>query len=78
METAMRVASTVRFESVEIIGESDLGLCCRIAGRDHWIVSDRLLDGSSIAHFGDRGVLVIARQLAEECGLLLGRSHPLR
>ena len=74
----MGVEGTVRFKSVEIIGESTLGLCCRIEGRDHWIAPDRLLDGSDIAHFGDRGIIVLARMFAEAQGLLRGRSHPLR
>lgn len=74
----MGVGATVRFESVVIVAESTLALCCHITGRDHWIAPDRLLYGSSIAHFGDRGVIVLARQFAEDRGLLSGRSSPLR
>ena len=74
----MGLGTTVRFEDVEIVGESIHGLCCRITGRDHWIAAECLLDGSSIAHFGDRGAIVLARRFAEDAGLLSGRFHPLR
>jgi hypothetical protein len=67
----------VQFLGVEVVRESDLALCCRITGRDYWIAPDRLLDGSSVTHFGDRGVVVLARQFAEDRGLLLGPSRPL-
>ena len=70
-------AATVCFEEVEVIRESELALCCRIAGRDHWIAPDRLLGGSTVAHFGDRGQIVLAKRFAEDRGLLLGRPRPL-
>jgi hypothetical protein len=70
--------ATVQFLGVEVVRESDLALCCRITGRDYWIAPDRLLEGSSIAHFGDRGVVVLARQFAQDRGLLLSQSRPLR
>ena len=70
-------AATVCFEEVEVIRESDLALCCRIAGRDYWIAPDRILSGSTVAHFGDRGKIVLARRFAADRGLLLGRSRPL-
>jgi hypothetical protein len=71
------VESTVEFVGVEIVRESERALCCHITGRDYWIASDRLLAGSSVAHFGDRGMIVLARCFAEERGLLLGRGRPL-
>ena len=74
----MGMGATVRFEDAVVVRESALALCCRIMGRDHWIAPDRLLDGSSVAHFGDRGVIVLTRQFAEDRGLLLGPSRSLR
>jgi hypothetical protein len=68
----------VRFEDAEVVRESGLALCCRIMGRDHWIAPDRLLDGSTVAHFGDHGIIVLARQFAEDRGLLLGPPPRLR
>jgi hypothetical protein len=72
----MARGATVQFLGVEVVRESDLALCCRITGRDYWIARDHLLDGSSVAHFGDRGVVVLARQFAEDRGALLGQSSP--
>ena len=71
------IGLTVEFLDVEVVSESDLVLCCRVAGRDYWIAHDRLITGSSIAHFGDRGTIVVARQFAEDQGLLLDRPFPL-
>jgi len=70
----MSTAATVEFEGVKIVAESALGLCCRIAGRDHWIPPHNLQQGSSVAHFSDRGTIVVPRQFADDRGLLL---HPL-
>ena len=64
---------TVEFHGVQVIAESELGLCCRVRGRDHWIASDRLLAGSTVAHFGDRGVIIVDRQFAKDRGLVPGR-----
>ena len=73
----MGIETTVEFQGVTVVAESELALCCRITGRDHWIAPHRLLKGSSIAHFGDRGVITVARQFAEGRGLLLHRFPPL-
>jgi hypothetical protein len=73
----MGIGATVEFQGVKVVAESDLALCCRITGRDHWIAAHRLLEGSSVAHFGDRGTMILARQFAEDRGLLLGRPRPL-
>ena len=73
----MRTPTTVEFEGVKVVAESTLGLCCRIAGRDHWIPPHDLRDGSSVAHFGDRGIVIVSRQFAEDRGLLLRPFRPL-
>ena len=72
----MGIGATVELQNVKVVAESVLGLCCRITGRDHWIAPHRLLAGSTVAHFGDRGRLVVARQFAEERGLF-GAFPPL-
>ena len=69
----MGIGRTVAFKGVTVVAESERGLCCRITGRDHWIAAHHLLQGSSIAHFGDRGILIVARQFAEDGGLLMDR-----
>jgi hypothetical protein len=73
----MSAAVTIELHGVTVVAESEFALCCQITGRDHWIPAHRLLKGSSVAHFGDRGSIVLARQFAEECGLLLERFRPL-
>jgi len=73
----MTTAATVEFEGVKVVAESALALCCRIAGRDHWIPPHDLREGSSVAHFGDRGTVVVSRQFAEDRGLLLYPFRPL-
>ena len=65
----MNVAATVEFQGVKVIAESERALCCRIMWRDHWIPPHNLLEGSTVAHFGDRGVLVVSRQFAEDEGM---------
>ena len=71
----MEILETIEFRGVKIVRESDLAVCCCIAGRDHWIARDRFLSGSSVVSFGDHGTLVLARQFAEDRGLLLTRLH---
>ncbi len=73
----MSSAATVEFQGVKVVAESELAFCCRITGRDHWISPQRLLEGSSVAHFGDRGIVIVARQFAEDRGPLLGQFPPL-
>jgi len=66
---------TIEFRSVKIVSESDLAVCYCIAGQDHWIARERVLSGSSVVSFGDRGTLVLTRQFAEDRGLLPTRVH---
>jgi hypothetical protein len=74
----MGIGATVEFRGVEVVNESDLGVCCRIGGRDYWIAQEQLLEGSSVAHFADHGTIVVTREFAKERGLLRDRSRPLR
>jgi hypothetical protein len=68
----MGIGATVEFLDVVVVRVSDLALCCRIRGQDHWIARDRVLPGSSVVNFADRGTLVLARQFVEERGLVAG------
>ena len=70
----MGIGATVELRNVEVVAESVLGLCCRITGRDHWIAPHRLLAGSTVAHFGDRGIIVVAREFSDEKALV--RTFP--
>jgi hypothetical protein len=69
-ERAMHSGVTVCFQDVHVVATSDLAVCCRITGRNYWFKPARLLEGSTVARFGDRGVIVVARKLAEEQGLM--------
>ena len=71
------IAPTVEFEGVKVVAESDRALCCRIAGRDHWIAPGRFLEGTSVAHFGDRGRVVVTSEFADTQGLFLNSFPPL-
>jgi hypothetical protein len=63
-------AETIAFRGVKIVRESDLAVCCCIAGKDHWIARERVLSGSTVITFGDLGILVLTRRFAEDRGLL--------
>ena len=71
----MGSGETIELHGVKIVRESDLAVCCHIAGQDHWIARERVLSGSSVVSFGDHGTLVLTRQFAEDRGLLLARLH---
>jgi hypothetical protein len=59
----------VQFADVEVLDEDDCVLLCRVGGRRHWLGVDRLRPGTTVAHRGDRGVLVLDREFALARGL---------
>lgn len=65
----MESQHSVEFAGVKVVEEDDLVLLCVIGGRRHWIGVDRLRPGSTVAHPGDHGVLVLDRRFAEELGI---------
>ncbi len=69
--------ATVHFPGVTVVAESDLALCFQITGRDYWIAPRQVLAGSTVAHFGDRGALVLAREIAVEHEMVPDRRRPL-
>ena len=73
----MNLGATVELQDVKVVRASERALCCRIEGRDYWIAPHRLLAGSTVADFGDRGSIFLTRQFAGDRGLLLGRSRAL-
>jgi len=60
----------VQFTNVEVLEEDDCVLLCRVGGRRHWLGVGRLQPGTTVAHRGDRGVLVLDRQFALERQLI--------
>ena len=71
------ITASVEFHEVKVVAASERALCCRIAGRDHWISPERFLEGTSVAQFGDRGTVVVTSEFAGIQGLLLNRFPPL-
>jgi hypothetical protein len=60
----------VAFEAVEALARDVRGLLCRIAGREIWVPSDRILiDDQVVQRPGDRGRLVLTRRVAAHLGL---------
>ena len=57
------------FPDVEVLDSSGLVLQCRLAGRIVGVPPLRLLPGTTIARAGDRGTLVLEREMARELGL---------
>jgi len=60
----------VQFTNVEVLDEDDCVLLCRVRGRRHWLGVGRLRAGTTVAHRGDRGILVVERQFALERRLM--------
>ena len=65
----MEFQGFVEFAGVEVLDEDDLVLLCRVGRHRHWFAVDRLQPGTTVAHRGDRGLLVLDRQFAVERGL---------
>lgn len=60
----------VQFANVEVLDEDDCVLLCRLGKRRYWLGLDRLKAGTTVAHRGDRGVLVLDREFALERQLI--------
>jgi hypothetical protein len=64
------VTKRVEFEDVEVIDDLGLLLRCRVNGRTLGIPPLRLLPGTQVHRTGDRGKLVLPRDVAEDLGLI--------
>ena len=60
----------VTLGGVTVVQESEAALLCRIDGRERWIPRDKVREGTTIAHAGDSGMLVVPRTFAIEWGLV--------
>jgi hypothetical protein len=58
------------FSDVEVVSANGLILMCRVGNRMVAVPSRRILPGSEVSRAGDRGRLVIGRELALNLGLL--------
>jgi len=62
-------ADRVQFHNVEVLDASGLVLRCRVDGHIVGVPPLRMLPGTTIRRLGDRGTLVLERELARELGL---------
>jgi len=60
----------VEFDGVEVIRDKSLILMCRVGMKLIAVPSLRMLPGTTIARMGDRGRLVLSRELALNLGLV--------
>ena len=60
----------VKFTDVEVVRTTGLLLQCRIGAQLVAVQIRRLLSGTDVFHAGDRGVLVLPRELALNLGLV--------
>ena len=60
----------VVFRDVEVIRRTDLILMCRLGDRTVPVPPLRILEGTTVRTEGDRGTLVLPRDLAVDLGLL--------
>jgi hypothetical protein len=60
----------VEFEDVHVLGMSDLVMMCQIRGQIVKVPALQILSGTTISGHGDRGRLVLSRELAITLGLV--------
>jgi hypothetical protein len=60
----------VAFVDVEVLAGNPLVLLCRVKGRLVSILPRQVLPGTTVHESGDRGTLVLSRDLAKMLGLV--------
>jgi len=59
----------VTFDDVQVLSDGAI-LSCRVGRKFVWVPPRRMLPGTSIARAGDRGRLVLSREVALNLGLV--------
>lgn len=59
----------VGFDDVEVLVDGPI-LSCRVGKKVVWVPPRRLQPGTTVAHKGDRGTLVLSREVALNLGLV--------
>ena len=62
-------SNRVTFDDVQVLSDG-LILSCRVGQKFVWVPPRRMLPGTTIAHTGDRGRLVLSREMALNLGLV--------
>ena len=62
-------AERIAFSDVEVLDRGGLVLMCRIDGKVVYVPPLRMLPGTTVRYSGDRGTLVLERELARDLGL---------
>jgi hypothetical protein len=63
-------ADRIAFSDVELLDANGHLLLCRTRGRTFGVPPLRILPGTTIARAGDRGTLVLERDMARRLGLV--------
>jgi hypothetical protein len=66
----VRHEDTIEIRGVTVMLQSDLALLCRMGSQDRWIAPTQFQSGSTVAHQGDVGTIVLKRPFAVEQGLV--------
>ena len=66
----MKHEDTIEIRGVTVTRETDVALLCRMGNQDRWIAPTQLQPGSTVAHLGDAGIVVLKRPFAVEQGLV--------
>jgi len=56
-------------DDVEVVGETDITLICRIRGRRVMVARLQIDRRSTVRQVGDRGTLIVPRWLANDLGV---------
>ena len=63
-------ANRVEFDNVEVIRDTSVMVTCRVGGKVVGVLPQRMLPGTTITRAGDRGRLVLPREVALNLGLI--------
>jgi len=61
---------TIEIRGVTVMRQTDVALLCQMGNQHRWIAPTQLQPGSTVAHSGDVGTIVLKRPFAVEQGLV--------
>ena len=66
----LQYEDTIEIRGVTVMRQTDVALLCRMGNQHRWIAPTQLQPGSTVAHSGDVGTIVLKRPFAVEQGLV--------